>query len=112
MSRIANSKHQNPGHGYAPKLLPPPSVDYSLVRTLLRAICGMCLFPRKIPRGLITSPPVQVKEVWGEYNHYRKPGAYGSLIVHVMGLALLIAGTMLGRQKPQPARPQPERSYW
>jgi periplasmic protein TonB len=107
VSRITNSKFESLGQGYAPKLLLPPSVNYSLLRSLMGNLWDV-LFPRKLPRNLITSPPVRVKEVWGEYNNYRRTGTYGSVIVHAVGLAVLIGGTMLGRQKVQPARPQPE----
>jgi len=63
-------------------------------------------FPKKLPPLVLTSKPVKVRDIWGEYN-YKKKGATGSLIVHGLMIAGLIgisyAGykTVKNEQKPQ-----------
>ena len=54
-------------------------------------------FPKKLPPLVLTSKPVPVRDIWGFYN-YKGKGALGSTIVHVVALALLIAGTILGQR--------------
>jgi TonB family protein len=44
-----------------------------------------------------------VGKVWGEYNNYRKPGLYSSVIVHVLGFGAIVAVGSLGHAvKPAP----------
>src|SRR5450755_4799029 len=54
-------------------------------------------FPKKLPPLVLTSKPVPVRDIWGFYN-YKGKGALGSTIVHVVALALLIVGTILGQR--------------
>jgi periplasmic protein TonB len=54
------------------------------------------LFPEKLPPLQLTSRPVKVKDIWGDYN-YKKKGAVGSTIVHVVGIAAIIGLTIAGR---------------
>lgn len=49
---------------------------------------------------MLTSKPVPVKDIWGFYD-YKKNGALGSTVVHVLAVALIIGGTILGRRVVQ-----------
>jgi protein TonB len=53
------------------------------------------LFPTKLPPLVLTSRPVKVNDIWGEYN-YKKKSATVSLIVHALGVAGLIALSIAG----------------
>ena len=53
------------------------------------------LFPPKLPPLQLTSKPVQVRDIWGEYN-YKKKGATGSLIVHLLLIGALIGVSIAG----------------
>ena len=69
-------------------------MDESLWRSLkdnLRA----ALFPEKLPPLELTSKPVKVREIWGEYN-YKKESAGVSLVVHVAMVAGLIGLSIMG----------------
>lgn len=57
-------------------------------------------FPKKQPPLVLTSKPVPVKDIWGFYD-YRKNGALGSTVVHVLALAAIIGVTLLGRRVVQ-----------
>src|ERR1700737_2780424 len=57
-------------------------------------------FPKKQPPLVLTSKPVPVKDIWGFYD-YRKNGALGSTVVHVLALAAIIGVTLLGRRGGQ-----------
>ncbi len=52
-------------------------------------------FPEKLPPLKLTSQPVRVRDIWGDYNN-RKPATVGSLIVHVLMLAVLIFISIVG----------------
>ena len=56
------------------------------------------LFPKKLPPLELTSKPVAVRDIWGFYD-YKKNGALASTAFHVVGVALLIGGTFLVRNK-------------
>ena len=60
------------------------------------------LFPEKLPPLQLTSRPVKVREIWGEYS-YKKESASVSLVVHVAMIAALIAAVDHGRQGRQGA---------
>jgi periplasmic protein TonB len=47
------------------------------------------LFPRKLPPLKLTSRPVRVRDIWGDYNYKKKAGA-GSTIVHAAMVGTLI----------------------
>jgi TonB family protein len=57
-------------------------------------------FPKKQPPLVLTSKPIPVRDIWGFYD-YKKNGALGSTAVHVLAVALIIGGTMLGRRVVQ-----------
>src|SRR5208282_4528678 len=52
-------------------------------------------FPEKLPPLKLTSQPVRVRDIWGDYNN-RKPATVGSLIVHGLMLAALIFISIVG----------------
>src|SRR5258707_8509486 len=54
-------------------------------------------FPKKLPPIKLESKPIPVKDIWGFYN-YKKNGALGSTVAHVIVIALIIGGTILGRR--------------
>ena len=57
-------------------------------------------FPKKQPPLVLTSKPIPVKDIWGFYD-YKKNGALGSTVVHILAVILIIGGTMLGRRVVQ-----------
>jgi periplasmic protein TonB len=86
-------------------LLKNETLDTPIWKSLFRNIDEF-FFPKKLPPLVLTSKPVPVKDIWGFYN-YKGRGAFGSTVIHVLGLAAIIGGTLLGRkivteiQKPQ-----------
>lgn len=56
--------------------------------------------PKKLPPLVLTSKPEPVRDIWGFYN-YKKNGALGSTVVHVLALAAIIGFTILGRSMVQ-----------
>ncbi len=75
-------------------LLPPTGMDESLLSSLKSNIRA-ALFPEKLPPLQLTSRPVQVRDIWGEYN-YKKQSAGVSLAVHILMVAGLIAISIMG----------------
>lgn len=86
-------------------LLPQTSMEESLW-TSLRSNIRAALFPEKLPPLVLTSRPVKVRNIWGEYN-YKKQSAGVSLVVHILMIAGLIYISILGAravknaEKPQ-----------
>jgi periplasmic protein TonB len=54
-------------------------------------------FPKKQPPLVLTSTPVPIKDVWGFYD-YKKTGALGSTVVHILAVAAIIGVTIVGRR--------------
>jgi len=77
-------------------LLPSTTTDESVWRSLARQIHDR-LFPEKLPPLQLTSRPVKVKDIWGDYN-YTKKSAIGSTVVHVVAIGAIIGLTIAGRQ--------------
>jgi len=96
-------------------LTPPPTVDRNIPRTrepelnLLRGSQSSesvwkslaqqiheRLHPEKLPPLQLTSKPIKVKDIWGDYN-YTKKSAVGSTIVHVIAIGAIIGLTIMGR---------------
>jgi protein TonB len=74
------------------------SVQDTMDRSLLASLVGNvrdALFPKKLPPLQLTSKPVKVRDIWGEYN-YKKKGATGSLAVHLVLIGLLIGISVAG----------------
>ena len=53
------------------------------------------LFPKKLPPLQLTSRPIKVNELWGEYN-YKRSSAGVSLVVHALAIGGLIALSVAG----------------
>ena len=76
----------------------------SLWRSLYQQIHDK-LYPEKLPPLQLTSRPVKVKDIWGEYN-YTKKSAVGSTIVHVIAIGAVIGLTIAGRHVVQKVEQQ------
>ena len=75
-------------------LLPQTTMEESLWASL-RSNIRAALFPEKLPPLVLTSRPVKVRDIWGEYN-YKKQSAGVSLVVHILMIAGLIYISILG----------------
>lgn len=75
-------------------LLPQTTMEDSLWSSL-RSNIRAALFPEKLPPLVLTSRPVKVRNIWGEYN-YKKQSASVSLVVHILMIAGLIYISILG----------------
>jgi periplasmic protein TonB len=85
-------------------LLTNQTLDEPLWKSLLRNIDDF-FFPKKLPPLVLTSKPIPVRDIWGFYN-YKGRGAFGSTVIHVLALALIIAATYLGRKMIDVAKPK------
>jgi periplasmic protein TonB len=77
-------------------LLLAPDTFEPLWKSLFRGLDEF-FFPKKLPPLKLESKPIPVKDIWGFYN-YKKDGAFGSSIAHVVIIGLIIGGTLLGRR--------------
>jgi periplasmic protein TonB len=77
-------------------LLPKASWEQPLWKSLFQG-ADEFLFPKKQPPLVLTSKPVPVKDIWGFYN-YKRNGALGSTVVHILAVGLIVGGTLLGRR--------------
>jgi len=75
-------------------LLPNDEFDLSLWQSLRRQIHDW-RHPQKLPPLHLTSKPVPVREIWGSYN-YKKRGAVGSTILHMLAIGGIIAVSLAG----------------
>src|SRR5215813_10685036 len=62
-------------------------------------------FPKKLPPLKLESKPEPVKDIWGFYD-YKKSGALGSTVVHVLIAALIIATALIARRMVKPVTAQ------
>jgi periplasmic protein TonB len=76
-------------------LMPKGSIDQPLWKSLFQNLDDF-FFPKKQPPLVLTSKPVPVKDIWGFYD-YKKNGALGSTLVHVVVIGAIIGLTLLGR---------------
>jgi TonB family protein len=72
------------------------ALDEPLWKSLTRGLDDF-FFPKKLPPLKLESKPVPVKDIWGFYN-YKKNGALGSTVMHVVVIALIIGGTLFARR--------------
>jgi len=77
-------------------LLLAPDTFEPLWKSLFRGLDEI-FFPKKLPPLKLESKPIPVKDIWGFYN-YKKNGALGSTVAHVIVIGLIIGGTILGRR--------------
>jgi len=85
-------------------LLTNQTLDEPLWKSLFRNLDDF-FFAKKLPPLVLTSKPVAVRDIWGFYN-YKGRGAFGSTVVHVLALALIIAATYVGRRIVEVAKPK------
>jgi periplasmic protein TonB len=85
-------------------LLSNQALDEPLWKSLFRNVDEF-FFPKKLPPLVLTSKPVPVRDIWGFYN-YKRRGAFGSTIVHVLAIAVIILATYLGRRIVEVAKPK------
>lgn len=76
-----------------------PEVDQSLWSSLKSNLKDV-FFPEKLPPLKLTSRPVKVRDIWGEYN-YKKRSTAGTLFVHGAALAGIIGFSILGHKVVQ-----------
>lgn len=81
------------------QLLPKEKLDKGLLSSLIENIKAT-YFPEKLPPLHLTSRPVKVREIWGDYN-YRKSSAWLSLFVHGAAIAGLVAVSLVGARVVQ-----------
>jgi protein TonB len=77
-------------------LLHNQTLEEPIWKSLFRNIDEF-FFPKKLPPLVLTSKPVPVRSIWGFYDNKGK-GAMGSTAVHVVALALIIVGTIIGQR--------------
>ncbi len=72
--------------------------DYEepLYKSLFRELDEF-FFPKKLPPLKLECKPEPVKDIWGFYN-YKRGGVLGSTGVHVLIVAVIVAGTLIGRR--------------
>src|SRR3954469_1328968 len=85
-------------------LLSPEKLDEPLWRSLARQVHDR-LYPEKLPPLQLTSRPVKVKDIWGEYN-YKKKGALGTTLVHAAVIGALIFVSIAGKKVVQKVQEQ------
>jgi TonB family protein len=86
----------NPANEPELHLLLAPDTFEPLWKSLFRGLDEF-FFPKKLPPLKLESKPVPVKDIWGFYN-YKKNGALGSTVAHVIVIGMIIGGTILGRR--------------
>jgi TonB family protein len=80
-------------------LLLRTEADNSLWKSLIGNVRSV-FFPEKLPPLQLTSRPVKVRDIWGEYN-YKKESATVSAIVHAAAIGGIIALSIIGVKKVQ-----------
>src|SRR3954470_16572554 len=58
------------------------------------------LHPEKLPPLQLTSRPVKVRDIWGDYN-YKKRGVFGSTVLHMLAIGAIVGLTIAGRSVVQ-----------
>ena len=87
---------------YELNLLTPPEPS---LWSSLKANVKEALFPEKLPPLHLTSHPVRVKSIWGEYR-YTKRSTTMTMLIHAMALSALIVVSIIGhRVVKEEARP-------
>jgi periplasmic protein TonB len=85
-------------------LLPKDTFEEPLWKSLLQNVNDL-LFPKKQPPLVLESRPIPVKDIWGFYS-YKKNGALGSSILHVVVLAAIIGLTLWTKSIVEAKKPQ------
>ena len=90
------------------RLLLAPDTFEPLWKSLSRGLDEF-FFPKKLPPLKLESKPIPVKDIWGFYN-YKRNGALGSTVAHVIVIGLIIGGTILGRRLVTKVEAKPQIS--
>src|SRR6202051_1456522 len=85
-------------------LLHNQTLDEPIWRSLFRNIDDF-FFPKKLPPLVLTSKPVPVRDIWGFYE-YKKRGALGSTVVHILSVGAIILAIYLGVRIVEAAKPK------
>src|SRR5450755_4873671 len=85
-------------------LLKNETLDGSLWKSLSQNVDEF-FFPKKLPPLVLTSKPVPVRDIWGFYD-YKRGGAFGSTVIHVLAVAAIILATYLGKRIVDVAKPK------
>jgi protein TonB len=80
-------------------LLPKEEWEQPLWKSLFQNVDDF-FFPKKQAPLVLTSKPVPVQDIWGFYD-YKRDGALGSTLLHILVVAVIIGGTILGRRVVQ-----------
>ena len=80
-------------------LLPPTHINQGLFSSLASNL-KEALFPEKLPPLQLTSRPVRVREIWGEYNNRKKSGTI-SVMLHVLAISGIVALSITGAKVVQ-----------
>jgi periplasmic protein TonB len=64
-------------------------------------------FPKRLPPLKLESKPVPVKDIWSFYN-YKKNGALGSTVAHLLVLGMVIGATFITIRGPFPVTAKPQ----
>jgi periplasmic protein TonB len=80
-------------------LMPKSTLEQPLWKSLFQNLDDY-FFPKKQPPLVLTSKPIPVKDIWGFYD-YKRNGALGSTVVHILAIGAIIGLTILGRHVVQ-----------
>src|ERR1700735_5278911 len=98
--------NSNPSPEPEVHLLLAPDTFEPLYKSLFRGLDEF-FFPKKLPPLKLESKPIPVKDIWGFYN-YKKNGALGSTVAHVIVIALIIGGTILAKRMVTKVEAKPQ----
>ena len=87
-------------------LLSNQTLDEPVWKSLFRNLDEF-FFPKKLPPLVLTSKPVPVRDIWGFYN-YKKNGALGSTVAHVIVIGLIIGLTIFARRMVTKVEAKPQ----
>jgi TonB family protein len=85
-------------------LLPKERLDIGLWESLKQNY-RETFHPEKLPPLQLTSRPVRVRDIWGDYN-YRRRGAWFSAFLHACAIGGLIAASIVGARVVKQAQKQ------
>ncbi len=80
-------------------LLPPKNLNQGLLSSLASNV-KEAFFPEKLPPLQLTSRPVRVREIWGEYGNRKASGTI-SVMLHVLAIAGIVALSLTGAKVVQ-----------
>src|SRR5438045_6450948 len=104
------SEHVNAiGSGGEPELhllITDKQFEEPLYKSLFRELDEF-FFPKKLPPLKLESKPEPVRDIWGFYD-YKKNGVLGSTGVHVLIVAVVVAGALIERRLVKAAPQTPK----